>query len=93
LALISFIIPHKGRFEMLLETIESVGQQSFDLSNIEIIIVSQTPSISEVTLSSLGLEVKTFIRPDHETISALRNFGVKNSTGEFLAFLDADPTT
>jgi glycosyltransferase involved in cell wall biosynthesis len=90
LALISFIIPHKGRFEMLLETIESVGQQSFDLSNIEIIIVSQTPSISEVTLSSLGVKVKTFIRPEHETISALRNFGVKNSTGEFLAFLDAD---
>jgi glycosyltransferase involved in cell wall biosynthesis len=75
---------------MLLETIESVGQQSFDLSNIEIIIVSQTPSISEVTLSSLGVKVKTFIRPEHETISALRNFGVKNSTGEFLAFLDAD---
>nr|WP_255418975.1 glycosyltransferase family A protein [Paraglaciecola sp. MB-3u-78] len=86
----SFIIPHKGRFEMLLETIGSVGQQNFDLANIEIIVVSQTPSISEVTLPSLGVEIKTFIRPECETISALRNFGVKNSTGEFLAFLDAD---
>jgi glycosyltransferase involved in cell wall biosynthesis len=75
---------------MLLETIESVGQQTFDLSNIEIIVVSQTPSISEVILPNVGAEIKTFVRPERETISALRNFGVKNSKGRFLAFLDAD---
>jgi glycosyltransferase involved in cell wall biosynthesis len=90
LVLISFIIPHKGRFEMLMKTIESVGQQNFDLSNIEIIVVSQTPSISEVALPNLGVEVNTIVRPESETISALRNCGVRNSKGQFLAFLDAD---
>lgn len=86
----SFIIPHKGRFEMLIQTIESVNQQNFDLSQIEIIVVSQTPSIQELELENLKVALKVIVRPESETISALRNHGVEASSGEYLAFLDAD---
>ncbi len=86
----SFIIPHKGRFEMLLQTIESVNQQDFDLSEIEIIVVSQTPTITDIELPTLKVKLTVLVRPESDTISALRNYGVQNSSGEYLAFLDAD---
>lgn len=90
MASISFIIPHKGRFEMLLQTIESVGKQNFDLTEIEVIVVSQTPSIRELQLPELNVDIKVFVQAESDTISALRNYGVKQSCGDFLAFLDAD---
>ena len=89
--LISFIIPHKGREQLLLKTIESVIQQSFDLSLIEIIIVTQNEQLSDKLHSffeDIPLSVHT--RPASETISTLWNFGVEKSTGKYLAFLDAD---
>jgi glycosyltransferase involved in cell wall biosynthesis len=88
---LSFIIPHKGRFEMLIETIESIGLQQGPSLSVEIIVVSQTPEVQTYTLSeNKDLALKVFIRPAHETISSLRNFGVTQAQGEFLAFLDAD---
>ncbi len=90
MASVSFIIPHKGRFEMLLQTIESVQKQAFDLAEVEIIVVSQTPSIRELSLPKVESHIKVFVQPESLTISALRNYGVQHSTGEYLAFLDAD---
>ena len=88
---ISFIIPHKGRFEMLIQTLESISEQAHSLSDIEIIIVSQTDTINQqILLNTPELTLQLFIRPEHETISALRNYGVTQATGQYLAFLDAD---
>lgn len=88
---ISFIIPHKGRFEMLQETIQSISQLSYDLSKLEIIVVSQTPEIQQQTLiTDANFPVQICIRPDSDSISALRNYGVKQAQGEYIAFLDAD---
>lgn len=88
---LSFIIPHKGRFEMLIETIESIALQQTESFNIDIIVVSQTPEIQTCRLSdNQELPLQVFIRPAHETISSLRNFGVTQAKGEYLAFLDAD---
>lgn len=88
---VSFIIPHKGRFEMLSQTLESISKQACDLRQIEIIVVSQTPEIQQQDLldnSTVALNV--YIRPESDTISALRNYGVEQANGEYLAFLDAD---
>ncbi|WP_166424000.1 glycosyltransferase family 2 protein [Paraglaciecola sp. 20A4] len=88
---ISFIIPHKGRFEMLIQTIESIAKQSFDLTQVEVIVVSQTPEVLNQALSdNPRLHIKPFLRQESETISALRNYGVTQSSGRYLAFLDAD---
>ena len=36
------------------------------------------------------LTIKTYFRPESETISALRNYGETQASGKYLAFLDAD---
>lgn len=88
---VSFIIPHKGRFEMLAQTLQSISQQACDLQTIEVIVVSQTPEIQQQTLlDSPPIKLTVCIRPENETISALRNYGVTQAQGQYLAFLDAD---
>jgi glycosyltransferase involved in cell wall biosynthesis len=88
---ISFIIPHKGRIELLTQTIDSIIKQKFDLSRIEIIVVTQNTDLSQINFNAGALGNLTILnRPTTDTISSLRNFGVKQSSGEFLAFLDAD---
>jgi glycosyltransferase involved in cell wall biosynthesis len=88
---ISFIIPHKGREQYLLQTIRSVIAQDYARAEIEIIVVTQNERLSE-ELYSLQEQVSLSVynRPYNDTISALRNFGVRQSTSEYLAFLDAD---
>jgi glycosyltransferase involved in cell wall biosynthesis len=88
---VSFIIPHKGRFEMLTQTLQSISEQACDLQEIEVIVVSQTPEIQQQTLlDSPAIKLTVCIRPENETISALRNYGVTQAQGQYLAFLDAD---
>jgi len=89
--LVSFIIPHKGRFEMLKQTLRSIAEQIYPLNNIEVIVISQTPEIEKAQLQDNNeLYLQLLLRPEDETISALRNHGVKQATGDYLAFLDAD---
>lgn len=88
---VSFIIPHKGRFDMLIQTLESINQQACNLQDIEVIVVSQTPEIqSQTLLESPSFNLTVCIRPVSDTISALRNYGVTQAKGQYLAFLDAD---
>ncbi|MFT2090409.1 glycosyltransferase [Paraglaciecola sp. 2405UD69-4] len=88
---ISFIIPHKGRFEMLSQTLESINRQNFNLQNVEVIVVSQTPELTQQELVKNPLfQLSIYTRPVNETISALRNYGVSEATGKYVAFLDAD---
>ncbi|MEP2650457.1 MAG: glycosyltransferase family A protein [Paraglaciecola sp.] len=88
---VSFIIPHKGRFEMLIQTLDSISLQTCNQNDIEVIVVSQTPEIQQQVLSTnKTLSLSVHIRPTSDTISALRNYGVTQANGEYLAFLDAD---
>lgn len=76
---------------MLEETIQSICQLSYDLSKIEIIVVSQTPEIQRQTLTTNNdIRMQIYIRPDSDSISASRNYGVKQAKGKYIAFLDAD---
>lgn len=76
---------------MLKQTLLSIAGQSYPLDNIEVIVVSQTPEIEKTQLlNNNELNLQIILRPETETISALRNHGVKQATGQYLAFLDAD---
>lgn len=89
--LLSFIIPHKGREDLLSQTIISIGHQSTPLTDIEVIIVTQNCQLSREMLPNAdGLTITILHRPEHETISALRNIGVTHAAGNYIAFLDAD---
>lgn len=76
---------------MLVQTVESVLAQDFDLSQVEVIIVTQNQDFDNGILPASETATITVIqRPEEDTISALRNFGAGQSSGDYLAFLDAD---
>lgn len=89
--LVSFVIPHKGREELLERTIDSISKQDFDLNQVEVIVCSQNPE--EPSLESFRAvlpNIRAVMCDESLTISALRNRGVSHSSGQYLAFLDAD---
>ena len=88
--LVSFIIPHKGREELLAQTVQSVIDLDVDLQEIEIIVVTQNKTLECLTSRQEIGHVKIIFRPEQETISTLRNKGVEQAAGEYLVFLDAD---
>ncbi|MEO0438339.1 MAG: glycosyltransferase family A protein [Pseudomonadota bacterium] len=87
---VSFIIPHKGREELLQATLQSICDLETE-SPLEVIVVTQNSSLSKTTLAfenTLNLRL-LYVEPSL-TISTLRNLGVKDSNSSHLAFLDAD---
>jgi len=87
---VSFIIPHKGREELLERTLQSILDLEFDLQQIEIIVVTQNKTLECAHIDRNKVNFTIIFRSEHETISALRNAGVANTSGDYLAFLDAD---
>lgn len=88
--LVSFIIPHKGREELLERTLQSVFELDFDQNEREIIVVTQNIALACASIDRSRFAFTTIFRPERETISTLRNVGVTHASGEYLAFLDAD---
>jgi len=88
---ITFIIPHKGREEFLTQTVESILSQDFDSTQFEVLIITQNKTLENMTrFEQATASINMYFQPEDKTISALRNFGVKQAKGEYLAFLDAD---
>lgn len=88
----SFVIPHKGRLEMLKSTIQSIQKLNYDQSQIEIIVVSQNDHLSPLDLISKNEheQLEVILTDPTGTISTSRNIGAKLAQGNYLAFLDAD---
>ena len=86
--LVSVIIPNYNYERFLRETIDGVLAQSY--SQIEIIVVDDgSADSSKEILGSYGGKL-TAIFQKNQGVSAARNNGVKASSGEYIAFLDAD---
>lgn len=90
-SMVTFVIPHKGREEMLKDTLRSIAHQAYPSESMEIILVSQNTEVSEALREACGqVTFKVlFAQPEH-TISASRNRGAEAAKGDYLAFLDAD---
>jgi len=85
--LVSVIIPTYNHARFLPDAIGSAKNQ--DHPHVEIIVVDDgstdcTPSIMH------SMEGVTYIRQENAGLSAARNTGFANSTGQFVVFLDAD---
>jgi len=76
---------------MLIQTVTSILNQGDEQANYEVIVVSQNKSSIELSkLAEQHDNVNISFQDDSLTISALRNLGASQSSGEYLAFLDAD---
>ena len=89
--LVSVIIPSYNRFEYLLQAVESVLNQTYD--NIEIIIVNDESEDPRYKTHTFPKNCKV-IHVNREKIEggpgSIRNYGTKEATGKYIAFLDAD---
>jgi len=86
---ISVVIPLYNKENSIKGTINSVISQSFE--NIEILVVddgSKDASVSVV--ESISDDRIRLIKTKNNGVSSARNTGVKNATGEYIFFLDAD---
>ncbi|MBF2064474.1 MAG: glycosyltransferase family 2 protein [Calothrix sp. C42_A2020_038] len=86
---VSVIIPAYNAMRYLPQTLDSVLQQTF--TDFEVIIVNDG---SSDTILEWAPELRDsrvrLITQINQGVSAARNQGVANSTGEYIAFLDAD---
>ncbi|WP_459877804.1 glycosyltransferase family 2 protein [Desulfothermus naphthae] len=87
--IVSFIIPHKGREELLKETLRGISLQVFDLKKIEVIIVTQNKKL-DLDSASYPFFIKILSESEDKTISYLRNKGAQIARGTYFAFIDAD---
>ncbi len=85
--LVTVVITCYNHAKYLPESIESVLDQSY--TNIELIVVDDgsADNTKEVTLSYPGVK---YVWQKNQGLSAARNTGIANSSGEYIAFLDAD---
>lgn len=91
--LVTVVITTYNRPSYLDDAIESVQQQTYD--PIELVIVddhSETPAESIVDTASLDgfFDVQCIRHSENRGANAARNTGVRNASGEYVAFLDDD---
>lgn len=89
--IVTFIIPHRGRTDLLLSTVKSIENQAFQLEKLNVLIITQDPAerVQPLFLNQ-AVSVDVLQRTQSETISSMRNFGVQQTDAQYLAFIDAD---
>lgn len=87
--LVSCIIPTKNRPELVLRAIESVLCQSH--KNVEVLVIDDSTNTDTYDIIN-GKELPVLYIKNENSRGACysRNIGIRNSTGEVLAFLDDD---
>ncbi len=86
---ISVIIPAYNNEKYIAETIKSLQAQSF--KDFEVIIVNDgsTDNTQQIIESFDDDRIKSFVQ-ENAGVSAARNRGIKEASGEYVCFLDAD---
>ena len=86
---ITVVIPTYNRYEFLQRALESVYSQSYMPSEVIIIDDGSTDSTSQII--SQFPHAKYYFQKN-SGVSSARNLGIKNSTCQWVAFLDSDDT-
>jgi glycosyltransferase involved in cell wall biosynthesis len=92
--LVSIVLPFFNGKEFVLETLESLRGQTF--SNFEVVIVDDGSTLKEHSEYLVSL-IDSFHDPrfkynhkENGGLSDARNYGIKNSNGSWIAFIDQD---
>lgn len=88
--LVSIIIPTYNRANLLKRAIESVISQTY--KNLEIIVVDDgsTDNTEQIVKECQDSRIQYIRHSKNRGLSAAKNTGIKNSKGDFIAFLDSD---
>jgi glycosyltransferase involved in cell wall biosynthesis len=86
--LISIIIPTYNRLDYLEEAVKSVVNQVY--KNIEILVIDDGSKNNYAEIICNKYEKCIYHHKDNGGLSSARNYGILNSKGEFIAFLDDD---
>ena len=91
--LVSIIVPVYNAEEYIEACIESIQKQSYQ--NIEILLIDDgskdfSPSICD-RYQSVDSRIKVFHR-ENQGVSASRNFGIDQASGDYIQFVDSDDT-
>lgn len=89
--MISVIIPLYNKEHYIESTIQSVLQQTFNDFEIIIIDDGSTDNSAQKTRAFNDSRIRYYYQ-ENQGVSSARNYGIKVSKGEFIAFLDADDT-
>ena len=84
--LVSVIIPLYNARRYVAQAIESALNQTY--SNVEVIVVDD--GSTDDPLEVISKYPVRVIRQDNQGVSAARNTGIREATGEFIVTLDAD---
>lgn len=89
--MVSVIISTYNRFELVNHAINSVLNQTY--KDFEIIVVNDCSDDSRYDELEKRTDIKYFKLKERSGLpSVVRNFGIKNSNGDWIAFLDDDDT-
>lgn len=87
--LVSVIIPFYNRIDWVIESINSVLNQTYD--NLEIILVDDgSNSNNKIPNEILSDPRIILLRQKNKGPSSARNIGIKRASGKYIAFLDSD---
>ena len=86
---VSVIIPTYNRKFFLKRSIESVLKQDYSEA-LELIVVDDGSTDGTENLVRDYKSHIVFLRQENKGVSSARNLGIKNSSGDWLAFLDSD---
>lgn len=87
---VSVIMLTYQRAELIMESIKSLLEQSFEDYELLVIDDGSTDSTKELIENIKDTRVRYFFFEHTGKISSLRNFGLTNSKGEYIAFFDSD---
>lgn len=88
---VSIIVPCYNYGHLIAETIDSIKTQTYE--NIEVLIIDDgsTDDSKSIILKNIEHDSRfKYIYQENAGISAARNRGLQNCTGDFIQFLDAD---
>ena len=86
---ISIIVPTYNRPEFLPRALDSIKTQTF--SDYEIIVVNDAgQDVQDIINNYSDVDIKYIQHENNKGLSAARNTGIEESTGEYICFLDDD---
>jgi glycosyltransferase involved in cell wall biosynthesis len=85
--LVSVVIPCYGQSHFVGEAIESVLAQTYPHLEVLVVDDSSPDNASEIATRYPGVRC---LRCENSGMAGARNFGIRNTGGDFLVFLDAD---